>query len=318
MNMEVQLAPDHPIGLRLKNPVMTASGTFGFGNEYARLLEVAKLGAIVTKGVTLRPRRGNAQPRLVETPAGMLNSIGLQNPGAEAVIAQKASMWARLDLPVIVNIAGETVEEYAELAEMFDSVAGVAALEVNVSCPNVKVGAMAFGVDPKAAAEVTSAAKAATSLPVIVKLSPNVTDIVEIAQAVVEAGADAVSLINTLLGMVIDIRARRPLLSTITGGLSGPAIRPVALRMVYQVAKAVAVPIIGVGGITSTEDALQFLMAGASAVQVGTATFVNPTTATDIVEGLAAFLEAEGLSSIADIIGVANERPTVLPEDKRA
>ncbi|MGQ9674790.1 MAG: dihydroorotate dehydrogenase [Chloroflexota bacterium] len=318
MNMEVQLAPDHPIGLRLKNPVMTASGTFGFGNEYAKLLEVAKLGAIVTKGVTLRPRRGNAQPRLVETPAGMLNSIGLQNPGAEAVIAQKASMWARLDLPVIVNIAGETVEEYAELAEMFDSVAGVAALEVNVSCPNVKVGAMAFGVDPKAAAEVTSAVKAATSMPVIVKLSPNVTDIVEIAQAVVEAGADAVSLINTLLGMVIDIRARRPLLSTVTGGLSGPAIRPVALRMVYQVARAVAVPIIGVGGITSTEDALQFLMAGASAVQVGTATFVNPTTATDIVEGLAAFLEAEGLSSIADIIGVANERPTPLPEDKRA
>lgn len=318
MNMEVQLAPDHPIGLRLKNPVMTASGTFGFGNEYAKLLEVAKLGAIVTKGVTLRPRRGNAQPRLVETPAGMLNSIGLQNPGAEAVIAQKASMWARLDLPVIVNIAGETVEEYAELAEMFDSVAGVAALEVNVSCPNVKVGAMAFGVDPKAAAEVTSAVKAVTSMPVIVKLSPNVTDIVEIAQAVVEAGADAVSLINTLLGMVIDIRARRPLLSTVTGGLSGPAIRPVALRMVYQVARAVAVPIIGVGGITSTEDALQFLMAGASAVQVGTATFVNPTTATDIVEGLAAFLEAEGLSSIADIIGVANERPTPLPEDKRA
>ena len=318
MNLEVQLAPNHPIGLRLKNPVMTASGTFGFGNEYAKLLEVAKLGAIVTKGVTLRPRRGNAQPRLVETPAGMLNSIGLQNPGAEAVIAQKASMWARLDLPVIVNIAGETVEEYAELAEMFDSVAGVAALEVNVSCPNVKVGAMAFGVDPKAAAEVTSAVKAATSMPVIVKLSPNVTDIVEIAQAVVEAGADAVSLINTLLGMVIDIRARRPLLSTVTGGLSGPAIRPVALRMVYQVARAVAVPIIGVGGITSTEDALQFLMAGASAVQVGTATFVNPTTATDIVEGLAAFLEAEGLSSIADIIGVANERPTPLPEDKRA
>ena len=318
MNLEVQLAPNHPIGLRLKNPVMTASGTFGFGNEYAKLLEVAKLGAIVTKGVTLRPRRGNAQPRLVETPAGMLNSIGLQNPGAEAVIAQKASMWARLDLPVIVNIAGETVEEYAELAEMFDSVAGVAALEVNVSCPNVKVGAMAFGVDPKAAAEVTSAVKAATSMPVIVKLSPNVTDIVEIAQAVVEAGADAVSLINTLLGMVIDIRARRPLLSTVTGGLSGPAIRPVALLMVYQVARAVAVPIIGVGGITSTEDALQFLMAGASAVQVGTATFVYPTTATDIVEGLAAFLEAEGLSSIADIIGVANERPTPLPEDKRA
>lgn len=317
MNLEVQLAPRHPIGLRLKNPVMTASGTFGYGNEYARLLDVGKLGAIVTKGVTLRPRRGNAQPRLVETPAGMLNSIGLQNPGAEAVITQKAPMWARLGVPVIVNIAGETVEEYARLAELFDAVPGVAALEVNVSCPNVKVDGMAFGVDPVAAAEVTSAVKTAASMPVIVKLSPNVTNIVEIAQAVVEAGADAVSLINTLLGMAIDVRSRKPCLSTTTGGLSGPAIRPVALRMVYQVARVIDVPIIGIGGITSTDDALQFLMAGASAVQIGTSTFVNPTTAIDIVDGLAVFLESEGLKSIGAIIGVANERPrSVLPEDE--
>ncbi len=305
MDLEVQLAPKHPNGLLLKNPVMAASGTFGYGVEYARLIDVNQLGAIVTKGVTLRPRRGNPQPRLAETPAGMLNSIGLQNPGVRAVIREKAPMWARLNVPVIVNIAGETVEEYAQLAELLDSAPGVAALEVNVSCPNVKVGGMAFGVDPRAAAAVTLAVKAASSLPVIVKLTPNVTDITAIAQAVVEAGADAVSLINTLLGMVVDVKSRRPWLSTITGGLSGPAIRPVALRMVYQVAKAVDVPVIGIGGITSTDDALQFLMAGATAVQVGTATFVNPKTATEIIAGLGKFLESEGLQSIKAIIGVA-------------
>ncbi len=313
ISLQVQLAPRHPTGLLLKNPVMTASGTFGYGVEYSKVVDVARLGAIVTKGVTLRPRRGNAQPRLAETPAGLLNSIGLQNPGARAVIRDKARTWARLNVPVIVNIAGETVEEYVQVAALFEAAPVVAALEVNISCPNVKLGGMAFGVDPGAAAEVTSAVKAASSLPIIVKLSPNVTDIVQIAQAVVQAGADAVSLINTLVGMVIDVKARRPLLSTGTGGLSGPAIRPVALRMVYEVARAVDAPVIGVGGICSTEDALQFLMAGATAVQVGTATFVNPSTAVDIVSGLEAFLEAERLTSINEVIGIANDRALATP-----
>ena len=317
MKLQVQLAPRHPTGLLLKNPVMTASGTFGYGVEYAKVVDVSRLGAIVTKGVTLRPRRGNPQPRLAETPAGMLNSIGLQNPGARAVIRDKARAWAKLNVPIIVNIAGETVDEYAQVAALFEAAPSVVALEVNISCPNVKLGGMAFGVDPKAAAEVTSAVRAASSLPLIVKLSPNVTDIVEIARAVVQAGADAVSLINTLVGMVIDVKARRPFLATGTGGLSGPAIRPVALRMVYEVAKAVDVPVIGVGGICTTEDALQFLMAGATAVQVGTATFVNPSAAVEIVSGLEAFLDGERLTSIAEVIGVAIDRApaTLIGED---
>lgn len=317
MRLQVQLAPRHPTGLLLKNPVMTASGTFGYGVEYAKAIDVSRLGAIVTKGVTLRPRRGNPQPRLAETPAGMLNSIGLQNPGARAVIRDKARSWAKLNVPIIVNIAGETVDEYAQVAALFEAAPSVAALEVNISCPNVKLGGMAFGVDPDAAAEVTSAVKAASSLPVIVKLSPNVTDIVQIARAVVRAGADAVSLINTLVGMVIDVKARRPFLGTGTGGLSGPAIRPVALRMVYEVARAVDVPVIGVGGICTTEDALQFLMAGATAVQVGTATFVNPSAAVEIVSGLEAFLDGERLTSIAEVIGVAinRTRATLIGED---
>ena len=302
--LEVELAPNHPNGLALKNPVMVASGTFGFGTEYADLLDITRLGAIITKGVTLRPRKGNPQPRIVETPAGMLNTIGLQNPGVRQVLAEKARVWARIGVPVVVNIAGETVEEYAAVAELLNEVDGVSALEVNISCPNVKIGGMSFGVDPTAAAQVTSAVRSATIHPVIVKLSPNVGDITAIARAVVSAGADAVSLINTILGMVIDVRKRRPALSTCYGGLSGPAIRPIALRMVHQVAQAIDVPVIGVGGITTADDALQFIMAGATAVQIGTANFVNPRTAIDIIDGLSSFLESEGIASIGELIGI--------------
>ena len=308
VNLSIELAPNHPSGLCLKNPVMTASGTFGYGVEYAKVVDLERLGAIVSKATTLHRRAGNPQPRLAETPAGMLNTIGLQNVGVQAVVHEKAPLWAKWKVPVVVNVAGETVDEYARIAQALEGVPGVAALELNISCPNVRSGGMAFGVDPYAAAEVVMAVRASCSLPVIPKLSPNVTNIVEIATAVVEAGADAVSLINTLVGMVIDIHARRPYLSTATGGLSGPAIRPVALRMVYAVAKEVSVPVVGVGGITSAEDALQFLMAGASAVQIGSASFVNPRAPLDVVEGLERFMIQEGIADIRDIIGAALPR----------
>ncbi len=308
VNLSIELAPNHPSGLCLKNPVMTASGTFGYGVEYAKVVDLERLGAIVSKATTLHRRAGNPQPRLAETPAGMLNTIGLQNVGVQAVVHEKAPLWAKWKVPVVVNVAGETVDEYARIAQALEGVPGVAALELNISCPNVRSGGMAFGVDPYAAAEVVMAVRASCSLPVIPKLSPNVTNIVEIATAVVEAGADAVSLINPLVGMVIDIHARRPYLSTATGGLSGPAIRPVALRMVYAVAKEVSVPVVGVGGITSAEDALQFLMAGASAVQIGSASFVNPRAPLDVVEGLERFMIQEGIADIRDIIGAALPR----------
>jgi dihydroorotate dehydrogenase (NAD+) catalytic subunit len=288
---------------------MTASGTFGYGIEYAKVVDVEGLGAIVCKATTLDPREGNPQPRLAETAAGMLNSIGLQNVGVKAVIAEKAPQWARWRVPVIVNIAGESVAEFVKLAELLDGVPGVAGLELNISCPNVEAG-MQFAVSSALAADVTAAVKAKTALPVVVKLSPNVTDIVPVALAVARAGADAVSLINTLVGMLIDVRARRPMLGAATGGLSGPAIMPVALRMVYQVAQAfreagIDVPIVGIGGIGVVEDALQFLMAGASAVQVGTATFVNPKASLEIVAGLERYVEEEGIGDIGRIIGVA-------------
>jgi len=305
MNLAVQLAPNHPRGLLLKNPVMTASGTFGYGTEYGELVDIQRLGAIVCKGTTLAPREGNPQPRLVETPSGLLNSIGLQNIGVEALVREKAALWASWQVPVIVNIAGESVEEYSAVAARLDGVAGVSAVEVNVGCPNVKSGGMEFGRDPKGAAAVTEAVRAATSLPVIVKLTPNVTDIVEIALAVSQAGADALCLINTLKGMAIDTAARRPALGNIHGGLSGPAIKPVALSMVYQVAGRVSIPIIGCGGISAAEDALEFLMAGASAVEVGTFQFVNPRALLDVLEGIEAFLEREGLSDLSGIIGAA-------------
>jgi len=305
VNLAVQLAPNNKRGLLLKNPVMTASGTFGYGEEYADFVDIQRLGAIVCKGTTLEPREGNPQPRLAETPAGLLNSIGLQNIGVEALIKEKAPMWATWQVPVVVNIAGESIDDYARLAARLDGVAGVSGLEVNISCPNVKSGGMEFGTDPRAAASVTAAVKKAGSLPVIVKLTPNVTSIVEIAEAVADAGADALCLINTLRGMAIDVSARKPSLGNVCGGLSGPAIKPVALHMVYQVAGRVKLPIVGCGGIMSAQDALEFIMAGASAVEVGTAQFVNPRALLDVLEGIEEFMRREGVKDISELIGAA-------------
>lgn len=302
--LSVDLAPRNPRGLRLKNPVMAASGTFGYGTEYAELVPIDRLGAIVCKGTTLHPRPGNPIPRIAETPAGMLNSIGLQNIGVEALIREKAPLWATWDVPVIVNIAGETVSEFAELAARLDGVPGISGLEVNISCPNVETG-LEFGRDPAAAAAVTAAVRRATSLPVIVKLTPNVGDIVAVARAVEGAGADAVSLINTFLGMAIDIRSRRPVLGTAAGGLSGPAVKPIALRMVYEVAGAVEIPVVGIGGITTAADALEFLLAGAMAIQVGTACFANPQAPVEILNGIVSYMETNGIADIRELVGAA-------------
>jgi len=305
MNLATQLAPRHHSGLLLANPVMTASGTFGYGTEYSHLFDIQQLGAIVCKGTTLEPRDGNSQPRLAETACGVLNSIGLQNIGVNALIKEKAPIWASWRVPVIVNIAGETIDDYAQLAGKLDGVAGISAIEVNISCPNIKAGGAEFGANLESAAEVTAAVKAATSRPILVKLTPNTGDIAKIAIAVAGAGADAISLINTLRGVAIDIAKRRPLLGTITGGLSGPAIKPVALYMVYEVAGAVEVPVIGCGGITTASDAIEFIMAGASAIQVGTASFTNPRAPLDILEGIEQFMKKEGIKDIAELIGVA-------------
>ncbi len=303
MSLLVQLAPKHPRGLLLTNPVMTASGTFGYGTEESHLFDIQRLGAIVCKGTTLEPKDGNPQPRLVETACGLLNSIGLQNIGVDAVIKEKAPIWASWRVPVIVNIAGETIADYAQLASRLDGVAGISALEVNISCPNIKAGGAEFGASPDSAAEVTLAVRRATSLPILVKLTPNTGDIVKVAVAVAGAGADAISLINTLKGMAIDIANRRPLLGSITGGLSGPAIKPVALYMVYEVAGAVDVPVIGCGGITTATDAIEFIMAGASAIQVGTANLINPRAPFDVLQGIEQFMEKEGIESLTDLIG---------------
>ena len=305
MNLSVELAPHNKRGLQLKNPVMTASGTAGYGMEYAELVDIERLGAIVSKAITLKPRCGNPQIRLAETASGLLNSIGLQNIGVDALIREKAPVWATWDVPVIVNIAGESIAEYGELVRKLEGVTGISGIEVNISCPNVAMGGMEFGKNPEIAAEVTEAVKSGTNLPVIIKLTPNVADITEIARAVVEAGADAISLINTLTGMAIDVSNRKPFLGSITGGLSGPAIKPIALYMVYQVSQAVDVPIIGCGGIAFADDALEFIMAGASAVQMGTATMVNPNAPLEVVEGLERFMEREGISDIAELIGAA-------------
>ncbi len=305
MNLSVQLAPKNKHGLLLANPVMTASGTFGYGTEYSHMFDIQRLGAIVCKGTSLEPRGGNPQPRLAETACGLLNSIGLQNIGVKALIKEKAPIWASWHLPVIVNIVGETVDDYAQLAGELDGIAGIGGIEVNIGCPNIKAGGAEFGAKPKSAAEVTAAVKATTSLPVLVKLTPNTSDIAEVAMAVAEAGADAISLINTLKGIAIDIAKRRPLLGSITGGLSGPAIKPVALYMVYEVAGAVELPIIGCGGITTASDALEFIMAGASAIQVGTASFTNPRAPLDVLEGIEQFMEKEGIDNLAELIGVA-------------
>jgi dihydroorotate dehydrogenase (NAD+) catalytic subunit len=305
LNLAVELAPRRKQGLLLQNPVITASGTLSNGLEAARIFDVNRLGAIVSKGTTLRPRDGNPQPRTVETPSGMLNTIGLQNVGIEALVRDVAPVWATWRVPVIVNIAGETVEEFAALASRLDGVPGVSGIEVNISCPNVAVGGMLFGQDPQQAAAVAAAILRATTLPVIVKLTPNVTDIVAVARAVVDAGADALCLINTLQAMAIDIRARRPVLSTVFGGLSGPAIKPVALRAVYQVAGAVDVPVIGCGGISRGEDAIEFIMAGATAVEVGTATFANPRAPLNVLDGIERFLRDNGVSDVRELVGAA-------------
>jgi dihydroorotate dehydrogenase (NAD+) catalytic subunit len=303
--LSVQLAPDNTQGLLIANPVMTASGTFGYGTEYSQIFDIQRLGAIVCKGTTLKPREGNPQPRLVETPSGVINSIGLQNIGVKALIREKAPIWADWQVPVIVNIAGDTVEEYAKVARALDGVAGVSGIEVNVSCPNVRAGGAAFGVVPDTAAEVTTAVKSVTSLPVIVKLTPNTADIAQVARAVAGAGADAVSLINSVKAIAIDLEKRRTVIGNITGGLSGPAIKPLALALVYEVAGAVDIPVIGCGGIASADDALEFIMAGASAVQVGSATYSNPRASLDVLEGIERFMEKEGIKSLQEIIGAA-------------
>jgi dihydroorotate dehydrogenase (NAD+) catalytic subunit len=307
VDLSVQLAPANKRGLLLVNPVMTASGTFGYGTEYRELFDVDKLGAIVCKGTTLEPRDGNPQPRLVETASGVINSIGLQNIGVKALIKEKAPVWAGWRVPVIVNIAGDTVDEYVKLAEMLDGVKGVSGLEVNISCPNVKAGGAAFGASPASAAEVVKAVRAATSLPLIVKLTPDTGDIAAVAGAVAESGADSISLINSVRAMTINITERRPSIANITGGLSGPAIKPIALALVYAVAGAVSVPVIGCGGIANASDALEYIMAGASAVQVGSATFSNPRAALDVLDGIERFMEKEGIKSLKEIIGAARK-----------
>lgn len=290
-------------GIKLRNPVMTASGTFGYGKEFADYLDLEKIGAIITKGLSIRPKAGNPTPRIVETPGGMLNAIGLQNVGIDNFIQEKLPFLRTVNTPVIVNLYGNTLEEYGELAEKLDKLPEVAGLEVNISCPNVKQGGIVFGTDPKAAYEVVNLVRESTIKPLIVKLSPNVTNVVEMANACVDAGADALSLINTLTGMAIDLKKRRPILANMTGGLSGPAIKPVALRMVWQVAQAVKVPIIGIGGIMTATDALEFMLAGATAVQVGTANFLDPSAAQTIAEGMETYLEENGIADVKELIG---------------
>jgi dihydroorotate dehydrogenase (NAD+) catalytic subunit len=289
--------------LKLKNPVMTASGTFGYGQEYEGLVDPRQLGAVVVKGLSLKPREGNAPPRIAETPAGMLNAIGLANIGAEAFIRERLPLLRDPGTTVIVNIYGHRLEEYGDLAAVFKGVRGVDGLEVNISCPNVAQGGMAFGVDPRMTTEVTKRVVEKTDKPVIVKLSPNVTDIRTIAKAAENGGAHAISLINTLSGMAIDIHRRTPKLSNVWGGLSGPAIRPVALYMVYRAVRAVDIPVIGIGGIMNYQDALEFLIAGARAFQVGTGNFVSPKVTLEILEGLRRFCKEKGLANIEDIIG---------------
>jgi dihydroorotate dehydrogenase (NAD+) catalytic subunit len=290
-------------GIKLKNPVLTASGTFGYGEEYREFVDLNRLGGVIVKGVSLRPIKGNPSPRIWETPSGMLNAIGLENPGVDVFIDKKMPYLRKFDTAVIVNVFGYSSEEYVGVVERLDGVPGVSGLEVNISCPNVKAGGMAFGTDVKATFALLSAVRKATKLPLIAKLSPNVTDVAEFARAARDAGCQGLSLINTLLGMAIDIQCRKPRLANGTGGLSGPAIRPVAVRMVWQTAKAVSLPIIGMGGIATGEDALEFIMAGASAVAVGTANFVNPRATLDVVKGIEMFMHEQGVGSIRDLVG---------------
>ena len=289
--------------LELKNPVMTASGTFGYGTEYADFMDINRLGAIIVKGTTLHARQGNAYPRMAETPSGMLNAVGLQNKGVDYFVDHIYPEVRKFQTNVIVNVSGSCIEDYAETASIINTLDDIPAIELNISCPNVKQGGMAFGVKPESAAQVVATVRKAYGKTLIVKLSPNVTDITEIARAVEGAGADSVSLINTMLGMAIDAEKRRPILSTITGGMSGPAVKPVALRMVWQVAKAVKIPVIGLGGICSATDAIEFLLAGASAVQIGTANFIDPAISEKVVDGIEDYLTRHGFGSVQEIIG---------------
>ncbi len=305
VDLSVDLAPRRPGRLVLQNPVMVASGTFGYGVEYGEVVDVERLGAICCKGTTLKPRSGNPPPRVTETPGGMLNSIGLQNPGVDAVIERYAPLWAGWQVPVIVNVAGESIDDYVGVVRKLDGVPGVAGIELNISCPNVGRGGLQFAVDREAAAAVTAAVRRATDLPLLVKLSPNVADIRPIARAIEDAGADAITAINTLSGIAIDRRTGRPLLGNVYGGLSGPAIRPVALRVVYEVAQVVDIPIVAIGGVAALDDALDYLAAGAVAVQVGTAIFADPEVPLRIVEELRAYCAARGLASHLPLVGSA-------------
>lgn len=289
--------------LALKNPVMTASGTFGYGEEFADLVDLSAIGGIIVKGTTLHKREGNPYPRMAETPSGMLNAVGLQNKGVHYFVDQIYPRIKDIDSQMIVNVSGSCVEDYAETAAIINDLEKIPAIELNISCPNVKHGGMTFGVQPQAAAEVVSAVRKAYKKTLIVKLTPNVTDITEIAKAVEGAGADAVSLINTMLGMAIDVEKRKPILSTVTGGLSGPAIKPVALRMVWQVAKVVGVPVVGLGGIMNADDAIAFLLAGATAIEIGTANFIDPAVTVKVAEGINAYLDRHGYHSVKEIIG---------------
>ena len=294
----------HVHNLLLKNPVMTASGSFGYGEEFADFINLDRLGGIIVKGTTGEPRQGNPYPRMAETPSGMLNAVGLQNVGVDTFCNSVYHRIKHIDTNIIVNVSGSTVQEYCSVAEQIDALDSIPAIELNISCPNVKRGGMGFGTDPLMAAQVVAEVRKVYHKTLIVKLTPNVTNIAEIAKAVEGAGADSVSLINTLLGMAIDVEHRRPYLSTITGGLSGPAVKPIAVRMVWQVAHAVSIPVIGLGGICSAADALEFLMAGATAVQVGTANFIDPAVTMKIVDGLEDYCKRHGISSITDIIGI--------------
>lgn len=307
-DVTVDLAPNNPRELVLRNPVIPASGCFGYGREFAGSIDVQRLGAFVSKGITPKARSGNPMLRITETPSGMLNAIGLQNPGISGFIRKYPPMWSSWEVPAIVNISAESIEDFVMMARRLDDVEGVAAIEVNISCPNINAGGFCFGWDARMSAEVTRSVRAATTLPMIVKLSPGALDVVEIAQAVEDAGADAVSLINTLVGMTIDVDRQQPVLANVTGGLSGPAVRPVALRMVYQVAGAVSIPVIGMGGISTVSDAIQFFMAGARAIQVGTAAFAQPRVLMELVDGIPAWLESRGHARLEDIVGVANPR----------
>ncbi len=299
INMAVNIG-----GVTLKNPVMTASGTFGYGEEFAKVMDLNRLGGIIVKGLSLNPSKGNPPPRIAETPCGMLNAIGLENVGVEKFINEKLPFLQKFDTEIFANIYEKTIDGYEELTMILDSAEGISGIEVNISCPNVKSGGIAFGVDPFVAKDVVKAVRKKTSLPVMVKLSPNVTDVTLIAKSVIDAGADSISLINTITGMAIDIDKRKPKLANITGGLSGPAIKPVALRMVWQVARISRIPVIGIGGIMNAKDAIEFIMAGASAVQIGTASFINPGAAGQIIDGIEEFMLNNRIYDLSEITGI--------------